>query len=138
MTMPEYKKPLPAPDEVSEEFFEALKRHELKIQRCRACDGYISPGRLRCPLCWSTDVEWVQAKGTGRIYTFAVMHQKYHPGFADEIPYNFALVELDEGVRIYGNIVDCPNDQIEIGMSVVVMFDDVTPEVTLARFRPAQ
>ena len=136
MTASEYAKPLPIPDEASQEFFDGAKRHELMIQRCKDCKRHISPGRPRCPLCWSTDVEWTKAKGTGKVYTYAVMHQQYHPGFAPDIPYNFAIVELDEGVRLFSSIVDCPNDQIRVNMPVKVTFDDVTADITLPRFQP--
>ncbi len=74
MTTSEYLKPLPNPDEVSKEFFDGAKRHELMVQYCNSCKHHIAPGRMRCPLCWSTDVKWVKAKGKGKIYTYAIMH----------------------------------------------------------------
>jgi len=61
---------------------------------------------MQCPLCWSRDLKWVKAKGTGKIYTYSVMHQKYHPGWEEDIPYNFGIVELDEGVRLHTNFVE--------------------------------
>ena len=64
------------------------------------------------------------------------MHQVYHPGFAAEVPYAVVVVELEEGGRILSNLIGCPMRDIAIGMPVEVVFDDVTPEVTLPKFRP--
>ena len=73
----------------------------------------------------------------GTVYTFTVTHQNQAPGFRDELPYVLAYVELDEGVRMLTNIVDCAPDAVRIGMPVEVVFEDVTPEVTLPKFKPA-
>jgi uncharacterized OB-fold protein len=74
--------------------------------------------------------------GRGTIFSFAVMHQVYHPGFADAVPYAVVVVELAEGARLVSNVVDCPVDRIRTGMPVEVVFEDVSPEVTLPKFRP--
>ena len=70
------------------------------------------------------------------MFSFAVMHQANHPGFAAEVPYAVVVIELEEGVRLLSNLVDCPLADIRIGLPVEVVFDDVTPEVTLPKFRP--
>ena len=59
------------------------------------------------------------------------------PGFRDALPYVLAYVELGEGVRMLTNIVDCAPDDVRIGMPVEVVFEDVTPAVTLPKFKPA-
>jgi hypothetical protein len=64
------------------------------------------------------------------------MHQVYHPGFASEVPYAVVVIELEEGARLVSNLVDCHPGEIRAGMPVEVVFDDVTPEVTLPKFRP--
>jgi uncharacterized OB-fold protein len=66
-----------------------------------------------------------------------VTHQNQAPGFRDELPYVLAYVELEEGVRVLTNIVGCPPNEVCVGMPVEVVFDDVTAEVTLPRFRAA-
>jgi uncharacterized OB-fold protein len=65
-----------------------------------------------------------------------VFHQAYFSSVKDEIPYNVAEVELDEGPRLLTNLVEINNADITMGMSVEVVFDDVTEDVTLAKFRP--
>jgi hypothetical protein len=66
------------------------------------------------------------------------MHQVYHPGFAGEVPYAVVVVELAEGARLVSNLVDCPVADVRAGMPVEVVFDDVTFDVTLPKFRPAR
>jgi hypothetical protein len=80
----------------------------------------------------------VRCSGRGSIYTFTVTNQNQAPGFRESLPYVMAYVDLDEGLKMLTNIVDCPPDQVKIGMPVEVVYDDVTPEVTLAKFRPAR
>ncbi len=64
-------------------------------------------------------------------------HQNQAPGFREELPYVLAIVELAEGPRLLTNLVEGSPDAVRIGMPVEVVFDDVTPEVTLPKFRPA-
>jgi uncharacterized OB-fold protein len=54
----------------------------------------------------------------------------------EDVPYVFALVDLEEKVRMVSTIVGCVPEEVYIGMPVAVVFDDVTPKVTLPRFRP--
>ncbi len=131
-----YRKPLPRIDEESRGFWEALARHELYVQRCRDCDTLRLPPRALCTACLSSAVEWVRASGRGTVYSFTVTHQNQAPGFREELPYVLAIVELAEGPRLMTNVVGCPPDQVRIGMAVEVVFDDVTPDVTLAKFKP--
>src|SRR3990170_8316358 len=134
----EYKLPIPTADEASELFFRGARERRLMLLRCAQCGRHRLPGRERCADCWSTDAEWVQASGRGKLYTFGIMHQQYYPAFADVIPYNYAPVELEEGPRLVTSIVDCPNEELRVDMPVEAAFDDVSEETTLVRFRPAQ
>ena len=138
MTEREYKLPIPVADEASAPFFAGAKEHRLMLVRCSQCGRHRLPGRERCADCWSTESEWVQASGRGRLYSFGVMHQQYHPAFADAIPYNVAIVELEEGPRLVTNIVGCPNEELGVDMPVEAVFDDVSEETTLIRFRPIE
>jgi uncharacterized OB-fold protein len=132
-----YRKPLPRIDEESRGFWEALARHELYFQRCRDCGTKRFYPRPLCPACLSSATEWVRASGRGTVYSFTVTNQNQAPGFREELPYALAIVELAEGPRLMTNIVGWAPDAVRIGMAVEVVFDDVTPEVTLAKFRPA-
>jgi uncharacterized protein len=133
-----YAKPLPHVDEESRPFWEALQRHELYIQKCRDCGDLRYHPRALCTNCLSSRTEWVRSKGNGKIYTFTVTNQNQAPGFRESLPYVMAWVDLDEGVKMLTNIVDCPPQEVKIGMPVEAVFEDVTPEVTLVKFRPAR
>jgi uncharacterized OB-fold protein len=131
-----YQKPLPRIDEESRGFWEGLARHELWLQRCGECGELRFHPRALCPACLSAATRWVRASGRGTVYTYTVTHQNQAPGFRGELPYVLAVVELDEGVRMTTNVVGCPPDAVRIGMPVEIVYDDVTPEITLTKFRP--
>src|SRR3970282_828614 len=134
--MAEYQKPLPEVNEMNQEFWDACKRHEFRLHKCQSCGEYYWPQAI-CVKCDSSKMEWVVAIGKGRVHTFNVYHQLYHPGFKDDIPYNTVVIELDEGPLFQSNIVQCRNEDIRCDMPVEVTFEDVTDEVTLPKFRPA-
>ncbi|HZP42110.1 MAG TPA: Zn-ribbon domain-containing OB-fold protein [Candidatus Binatia bacterium] len=131
-----YQKPLPQVTPEMAPFWAAARRHELVVQRCRGCGAHRFPARDLCSRCLSRDAEWTRVSGKGTVFTWAVMHQVYHPGFAGEVPYAVVVIELDEGARLVSNLVDCPVDTVTAGMPVEVVFEDVTPDVTLPKFRP--
>jgi uncharacterized OB-fold protein len=132
----EYKKPLPIPDSDSEEFWEGCKRHELLIQRCEQCNSYRYPPRSICPKCFSMNTKWEKASGRGEVYTFSVVRVPPAPEWEPDIPYTIGVIQLDEGVRMVSNIVGCRPEDIQIGMKVEVVFDDVTDKSTIPKFKP--
>jgi hypothetical protein len=117
-------------------FFEAARQRRLVIQRCRGCGTLRFPARDGCSRCLSRESEWTPVSGRGAVFSYAVMHQVYHPGFADAVPYAVVVVELEEGARLVSNVVDCALRDLRIGMPVEVVFEDVAPGVTLPKFRP--
>jgi uncharacterized OB-fold protein len=131
-----YGKPVPAPDEASRPFFQGTLRGEIVLQRCGACRFWMWPVRVRCIDCFSDDLTWEAASGTGTLYSFTIVHQVVHPGFAEDVPYNVAMVDLREGVRIIASVTAAAAD-LRIGMPLVVDFDHITDTVALPRFRPA-
>ena len=139
MTQEKYLKPLPAPSPETQRFWDACKRHELWLPYCRACQKAYWYPRDFCPACGSRDVERRKSSGRGKLYTHAIHYRAFHPGWANEIPYVTALIDLDEGVRIFSNLIDVVPDPkaIRCDMAVEVVFEDVTPEVTLPKWRPA-
>jgi uncharacterized OB-fold protein len=85
----------------------------------------------------SSATTWVRASGRGTVYSFTVTHQNQSPGFRESLPYVLAVVQLDEGPRMMTNVVGCAPADVKIGMAVQVEYEDVTPEITLAKFKPA-
>jgi uncharacterized OB-fold protein len=133
-----YSRPLPHLDEENRPWWEALKRHELYLQKCRDCGELRYYPRALCPGCLSSRTQWVRAIGRGKVYTFTATYQNQQPGFRESLPYILAYVELDEGLKMLTNLVDCRPEDVKIGMPVEVVFDDATEQVTLAKFRPAR
>lgn len=137
MSGSEGKGPRPRVDEESKGFWEACGRHELVVQRCGACAALRHYPRALCPRCLSDAVEWLRCSGRGTVYTFTVTYQNQAPAFRDALPYVLAYVELEEGVRVLTTLVDCAPEAVRIGMPVAVVFEDLAPDLALARFRPA-
>jgi len=135
--MTAYAKPIPSITPELRPFFDAAKRHELVVQRCRGCGTHRFPARELCSTCLSRDSEWVRVSGAGEIFSFNVMHQVYHPGFATEVPYAVVIVKLAEGAKMTSNLVGVAPQDVRIGMPVRVVFEDITDEVTLPKFAPA-
>jgi hypothetical protein len=134
-----YKKPLPSPSPEARRYWEGCRNHELWLPYCRPCGAFYFYPRDFCPRCFSWDVEWRKSSGRGRIYSFAIHHRAWHPGWSEEVPYVTALIEMEEGPRIFSNIVGVEaNPQvIRCDMPVEVVFEDVSEEITLPKFRPA-
>ena len=134
--MTSYDRPIPTITEDLRPFFEAARRRELVVQRCNQCGALRFPARQLCADCLATSAEWVPVSGRGEVFSFNVMHQVYHPGFASEVPYAVVLVKLEEGPKILSNLVGLPPQEIRIGLPVRVVFDEISDEITLPRFEP--
>ncbi|MBS3758459.1 MAG: Zn-ribbon domain-containing OB-fold protein [Desulfobacterales bacterium] len=133
-----YAKPLPQVNADTRPFWQGCRQHLLKIQKCKNCGLLRWPPAFICPACLSSEVEWVVAKGRGRVYSFAVYHSAYQPGFQDELPYVVALVDLDEGPRMITNIVGCDPGGVYCEMAVEIVWDDVSEAFSIPKFRPLQ
>lgn len=132
----DYTKPLPSVNADNEFFWKGCAEHALRFQKCGHCGFVRWPASFICPECHSTKAELITASGGGKIYSFVVYHVAYHPGFKDNLPYVVALVELDEGPRFLSNIVECAPGDITCDMPVEVVWDDITDEWSLPKFRP--
>ena len=135
-------RPVPIPDDESLPYFDAALRGVLLLRRCDVCGTFMAPTggigtplRPRCVRCFSAALSWAPAGGRGTLYSFALMHQVYDPAFADQVPYNIAVVELDEGVRMTTNVVGCANAELSIGMPLEVTFERVSSAVAIPKFR---
>ena len=131
----EYTKPLPEINDENRAFWEGCQRHELLLQQCTEC-GHMRHTGPACPECWSTGAKWTPASGNGVVYSWIEVHQRYNRAFEDDLPYNVAIVELDEGPRLVANVTGAGSHDIQPAMAVEVVWDDITEEVTLPRFAP--
>jgi uncharacterized OB-fold protein len=136
MTEQTISKPIPEADDESRPFYEGGMEGRLMLMQCNNCATIRLPSRRHCDNCLSPDSDWVQASGRGTLRTFGVMHQKYHPAFAPELPYNLAIVELEEGPRIVTNVIGAANEELRVGMPLVVEFERHA-DSAVPKFRPA-
>lgn len=130
-------RPTPAITPEMQSFYEGAQRHELRVQRCAGCGALRFPARALCSECLSGESDWVAVSGRGEIYSFNVMHQVYHPGFAADVPYAVVLVQLAEGPKMISNVVGIDTSAVRIGMPVKVVFEPLSDDVTLPKFAPA-
>lgn len=137
MTTQSYTKPLPQPDPITRPFWESVKAHAMRIQRCGACGRWVFYPRALCPACFSAALAWTLVSGRGVVHAFTIPYRHPSPAFQPDLPYVVAIVELEEGARLMTNLVGVPPDpqHVRVGMPVEVLYDDVTPEVTLPKFR---
>jgi hypothetical protein len=128
---------LPLPDSATRPFWEAAARGELIVQWCEACgQAQFHPG----PMCRScgAEPEWKQSTGRGSVYTFTVVHQSRTPPFDQLVPYVVAMITLEEGPRMMTNIIDCPADEVYVGMPVEVAFAGEVDGIALPFWRPVR
>lgn len=133
-----YTKPVPTVDDNNRPFWEGVRDGRLIMQRCTDCGHLRYPCAPSCPECLSPNAAWEQLSGRGEVFSFVIFHQVYHAAFKEDVPYNVILVQLEEGPRMFSNLVECELNKIEVGMPVALVCDPVTPELTIPRFRPAR
>ncbi len=133
--MNEYLKPLPLVNADSKPFWESTKNHSMALQKCVSCGRFRYPPRSVCPNCHSDSADWRPLSGRGRVYVSLVMCRSYGRAWEGEIPYNVSMIELEEGVRIWSNVIGCPPEEVSIGDHVALIYEDVTEAITLPKFR---
>ncbi len=113
--------PLPLPDPANELdaiFWRALRDGELRIQQCDECHAYRHPPRPACARCGASGFQWLPVTGTGEVWSYTIVHPPTLPAFAERVPYGAVVVRLDEGVFLVSDVVDCPADELAVGLRV--------------------
>jgi len=123
----------PVITDVNRGFWDGAAQHRLTLQRCESCGEVRYPPAQRCPRCLAAEWSWQDVSGRGEILSFTYFHQKYHPAWADLVPYNVVLVQLDEGPRMISNVVPLSRSDLKVGLRVRVVFDD-EDGLTVPRF----
>lgn len=136
------RKPIPQLRGEERPFYAAAAEGRLVIQRCPECGEALFFARTVCPRCHRGTPEWIEAAGTGTVYSFSIVTRSAIPGYADEVPYVVALIELDEGVRLMANVVNVGTDAVRIGMRGRIIFegrrDEAGGEITVPQFDPTE
>jgi uncharacterized protein len=128
-------KPLPIVEDGNRPFWAGGARGELRMQRCQDCEHIRFPIQPLCPRCLSARLEWTALSGLGTVLAKIVYHRAFHPSFAPDVPYNLVLVQLAEGPRMFGNVVDARALDFGVGDAVEVTFDQVSDLIHVPRFR---
>ena len=127
-------KAVPEPDERSQPFFSGANDGVLRLQHCAACGTWMWPVRALCIACGAPELHWEDASGTGVVHSYSWVHHTSDPAFAAEAPFNVALVDLAEGVRIFSTIVGVDRDTLQIDRPVHVVFERLSDEVAVPKF----
>ena len=127
-------RPLPQPTTETAAYWAAAQEQRLVIQRCASCGTCQFYPRAFCNSCLSDSIEWINASGHGRIYTYTVCRIAASPAFQSRLPYVVALIDLNEGVRLIANILDADLERVAIGARVSVCFESVSESCTLPQF----
>jgi len=129
-------KPRPTIGPDSRPFWDACAAHRIDLPFCEDCGKPHLPAGPVCPFCLSRKIEWRTASGRGKVATWTMIRRGLHPAFRDEVPYNVAQIELDEGPRLTANVVGLNGVAPVIGMRVEAVFDDIDDTLTMPRFKP--
>lgn len=128
--------PPPLADATTLPWWEAAAEHRLVVQRCTACEHTRLPPSPICPECRSSDADWKDVPGSGEVYTYTTVHRPI--AAAQELPYYIAVISLEDsgGLRMISNLVDVNPDELEIGMPVELVWEDMSDDLAIPRFRP--
>jgi uncharacterized OB-fold protein len=129
------KKPLPSPDADTAALWAGMRDGKLLLQHCRQCGNVEYYQQQMCRKCGSEELEHKAASGQGKVHSFSVVHRAPGPAFKDEVPYAVLLVELAEGPRMISTYTGGPPDDVTFDMDVQVVFEIVSDEIALPRFR---
>jgi uncharacterized OB-fold protein len=124
----------------TEPYWEGCKQGELRFQRCLNCGTFRHPPAPVCYACRARETEWVCVSGRGTVYTYTVVHHPVHPKLTPHIPYNVALVALEDapGVRLVSNVIDVAPEELRIGLPVEVVFEESISDTRIPRFKVAK
>jgi len=128
--------PPPLADANTVPFWEAAAEHRLVVQRCSDCEHTRHPPAPLCPECRSTESDWQEVPGRGEVYTYTTVHRPI--AAEQQLPFVVAVVALEDsgGLRMISNIVDVDPEAVEIGMPVEIVWEDMSDELAIPRFRP--
>jgi uncharacterized OB-fold protein len=131
---PEPKPIKPVISEINKPFWDGCRAHKLLAQQCKSCQEFRYPVADICPNCLSKEFEWRELSGGGEILSYIVIHRGYHPYWALRVPYNVVFVQLDEGLRMFSNVVGIPNDRLAVGQRVKVAFEQRDQDLVVPVF----
>jgi uncharacterized OB-fold protein len=106
---------------------EIPQRYRLEAAKCKGCGKVWFPPRLICPACRKQSFEQVKLSDKGKLMTYTVIRVA-PKDFTDEAPYAVGIIELEGGVPIQCQVVDCTNEELKIGLPVRIEFRKIKEE----------
>lgn len=126
--------PLPEITALNKPWYDGLQQNRLLYPSC-SCGHRWLPVSTECPNCLHADRwSWAEASGDATVESFVVYHTAYHPAFKERVPYNVAIVSLNEGPRLISSVI-APNDAVRIGMKLRLKIEQ-EQGMAIARFAP--
>ncbi len=135
--MTQNQKPVPVMQPWSKEFWTGANKGKLLVQHCQDCQANIFFPKKVCPECWSENLTWIEASGKAKVYSYTEMVDMVEPVFWGDLPYIVAMVDLPEGIRMTSRIVNCNPENVQIGMNLKVVFEQLTDDISMPYFQPA-
>lgn len=131
-------KTFPRPTPETMPYWEGCAAHELRLQHCDSCGQYQFYPRVICSHCMSEQLQWSVASGAAEVLSYTVVRRAVSEAYAPEVPYVVALVKLSEGPTMMTNIVHGDPEEVVVGMSVTVCFEDWNEQISIPKFRPLE
>jgi uncharacterized OB-fold protein len=132
------QKSLPKVNPVDAPFWHAAGAGKFMLQKCQACGKTQFFPRVACVDCFG-ELDWIEAKGTGKIHSFTLVRVPRNPAFKEDVPIYYINVILDEGVIIESRLIGDAKDKVRIGDRVRVVFQEThSPEIKLPCFELAR
>ncbi len=116
-------------------FWEACRNNRFLLHRCGCCDRHYWPAS-RCIEHGDTAMAWVEVSGEGELYTYTVMHKVMSSAWKDKAPYVVGVVKLDQGPMFHTNVIECPPDQLQVGMRLQPLMLRQDNGMTVPVYRP--
>ncbi len=130
-------RPIPPTSALTQPYWDAARRGQMAVQRCAGCGHRPFPPRATCPSCGASTLSWSPVSGRATVYSYTIAHRSPHPAFAGQLPLVVAIVELEEGPRMFTNIVGCDPADVEVGMAVEAAFEPIDDtDMVLPVFTP--
>ena len=104
-----------------EQFYKFLQQGKLLAGKCLKCGKIHLPPRPLCDNCYSKEFEWVTVSGKGKLITYTVINIAPQQ-FQDLTPYAVGIIQLENGLKIPGMIQGIPQEQLKIGMPLLLDF----------------
>lgn len=127
--------PHPRPDHDTQAFWDGVGEGRFLVPRCSACGkGHWPPGPM-CPYCQGAELAWCDAPARGTVYSWVVANHPVDEVLVDQVPYAIALIDLEPGVRVVGNVIGCDPSEIRAGMELELFFEEREEGVRVPNFR---